>query len=58
MLKQSGYAAIFLAGGVDVCYPPEQQSLYDKTMENGGVFLSQYPPGTHHTLRNFYKEML
>ena len=45
-LKQSGYAAIFLAGGVDVCYPPEQQSLYHKTMESGSVFLSQYPPGT------------
>ena len=45
-LKQSGYAAIFLAGGVDVCYPPEQQSLYHKTLENGSVFLSQYPPGT------------
>ena len=46
-LKQGGYAAIFLAGGVDVCYPPEQQSLYDKTLENGSVFLSQYPPETH-----------
>ena len=45
-LKQSGYVAIFLAGGVDVCYPLEQQSLYNKTLENGGVFLSQYPPGT------------
>ena len=46
-LKQGGYAAIFLAGGVDVCYPPEQQSLYHKTLENGSVFLSQYPPETH-----------
>ena len=46
-LKQGGYAAIFLAGGVDVCYPPEQQSLYNKTLENGSVFLSQYPPETH-----------
>ena len=45
-LNKKGYTAIFLAGSVDVCYPPEQQSLYQKTLENGGVFLSQYPPGT------------
>ena len=45
-LNKKGYTAIFLAGGVDVCYPPEQQSLYQNTLENGGVFLSQYPPGT------------
>ena len=45
-MNKKGYTAIFLAGGVDVCYPPEQQSLYQKTLENGGVFLSQYPPGT------------
>jgi DNA processing protein len=45
-LNQGGYTAIFLAGGVDVCYPPEQHSLYHKTLESGSVFLSQYPPGT------------
>ena len=45
-LNKKGYTVIFLAGGVDVCYPPEQQSLYQKTLENGSVFLSQYPPGT------------
>jgi len=45
-INQGGYAAIFLAGGVDICYPPEQHSLYHKTLKNGSVFLSQYPPGT------------
>lgn len=45
-LNQGGYTAIFLAGGVDVCYPPEQHSLYYKTLEKGSVFFSQYPPGT------------
>ncbi|MCQ6276819.1 DNA-protecting protein DprA [Bacillus sp. V3B] len=45
-INQDGYTAIFLASGVDVCYPPEQQSLYYKTLEKGSIFLSQYPPGT------------
>ena len=45
-INHGGYTALFLAGGVDICYPLEQQSLYFKTLENGGVFLSQFPPGT------------
>ena len=45
-INHGGYSALFLAGGVDICYPIEQQSLYFKTLEHGGVFLSQFPPGT------------
>jgi DNA processing protein len=45
-IHQGGYTAIFLAGGVDVCYPPEQRSLYEKTLKSGSVYLSQYPPRT------------
>ena len=52
-INQDGYAAIFLAGGVDVCYPPEQRSLYKKTLDNRSVYLSQYPPGTRPHPRYF-----
>lgn len=45
-INQGGYTVSFLAGGVDVCYPPEQGGLYRSALENGGVFLSQHPPGT------------
>jgi DNA processing protein len=45
-INHGGYTALFLAGGVDICYPLEQQSLYFKTLEHGGVFLLQFPPGT------------
>lgn len=45
-LNHGGYTVSFLACGVDVCYPPEQKELYRKALENGGVFLSQHPPGT------------
>jgi len=52
-IKQGGYTAIFLGGGPDVCYPPEQHSLYHKTLEKGGAFLSQYPPGTNPSPKQF-----
>ena len=29
-INHGGYTALFLAGGVDICYPLEQQSLYFK----------------------------
>ena len=45
-INHGGYTATFLASGVDVCYPPEQHSLYQKTLESASVFLSQYSPGT------------
>lgn len=34
-----------LGCGVDICYPRENQSLYDRLLEQGGV-LSAYAPGT------------
>ncbi len=34
-----------LAGGADVVYPPEHQTLYGKIVENG-VVISEMPPGT------------
>jgi DNA processing protein len=45
-LNQGGYTLSFLAGGVDVCYPPEQNGLYRAVLENGGIFLAEHPPGT------------
>src|SRR5208283_2463837 len=40
----SGTAAV-LAGGVDVVYPPENQGLYDRLLDEG-VVISEMPPGT------------
>lgn len=45
-VENGGYTIGFLAGGVDVCYPREQRLLYEQIIESGGVFISQYPPGT------------
>jgi DNA processing protein len=44
-LKAGGYTLAFVANGVDICYPPEHQTLMEEIIENGAVF-SSYPPGT------------
>lgn len=33
--------------GVDVCYPAENRELYRAVLDNGGLFVSEYAPGTH-----------
>ncbi|MBU8881135.1 DNA-processing protein DprA [Bacillus sp. FJAT-29790] len=45
-VRKGGYTIAFLGCGPDICYPPEQRLLYHKILENGGTFLSKYPPGT------------
>ncbi len=40
-----GVSFAVLGSGVDVCYPKENQNLYDRTVKEGGV-ISEYPPGT------------
>lgn len=44
-IRENGYTVAFVANGVDVCYPPEHQSLYDEIIKRGAI-VSQYPPGT------------
>ncbi len=34
-----------LGCGADVCYPPENESLYRRIVKQGGI-ISEYPPGT------------
>lgn len=45
-VENGGYTIAFLANGVDVCYPKEQLSLYEKLLRSGSLFISSYPPGT------------
>jgi DNA processing protein len=48
---ESGTVAV-LGGGVDVVYPKENQSLYDKLVQSG-VVVSEMPPGTKPIARHF-----
>lgn len=44
-IKANGYTIGVLGNGIDVCYPPEQIALKDK-IEEMGLLITQYPPGT------------
>lgn len=44
-LEAGGDSYAILGNGVDICYPRENQPIYDRLLVQGGV-LSTYPPGT------------
>lgn len=44
-LDNEGKTIAVLGCGVDVCYPPNNKSLYEN-IKNKGLVISEYPPGT------------
>ena len=44
-LRAGGLTVAVLAGGADVCYPPQHRSLMGDIMLSGAI-VSEYPPGT------------
>lgn len=51
-LEAGGRSYGVLGCGVDICYPPQNRSLYENLPERGGL-ISSYPPGTPALSRNF-----
>lgn len=52
----AGYPTICVLGcGVDVDYPKENVKFRDKIIESGGVFISEYPPGSKPSRGSFPK---
>jgi len=56
-LNVRGRAAAVLGTGIDRVYPPENRDLAGRILREGGVLLSEYPPGTpplpgHFPVRN------
>ncbi|WP_226654596.1 DNA-processing protein DprA [Pseudalkalibacillus hwajinpoensis] len=51
-LANCGHPIAFVANGVDDCYPKEHRSLYEAVINEGAV-ISQYPPGTAPTPKQF-----
>ncbi len=45
VVEAGGRTFAVLGCGVDICYPLENQRLYERIPEQGGI-LSEYPPGT------------
>jgi len=46
VLEAGGAAVVVLGTGVDVPYPPEHRQLFDRIVQEGGILLSEFPPGT------------
>lgn len=44
-LDAKGKTIAFLGCGVDVIYPTENTQLYHRIIENGGLVMSEFPPG-------------
>ncbi len=51
-LAGGGTSFAVLGSGADVCYPPGNQTLYDKLIVSGGI-ISEQPPGTPPLRHNF-----
>lgn len=45
-LRISGHAVAVLGSGIDVCYPKENEPVYQRILTTGGAILSEYSPGT------------
>ena len=45
-LRAGGHAVAVLGCGVDICYPRENQPIYDRILDSGGAIVSEYPSGT------------
>ena len=48
-----GKTIAVLGCGADVIYPPENEALYRRILENGGAVISEYVPGTTPSSGNF-----
>ena len=51
-LEAGGRTYAVLGCGADICYPPENISLYQNILENGGI-VSEFPPVTQPFAPNF-----
>ena len=56
-LKSHGYTVAVMGCGLDICYPSEHMELMEKIIEKG-VIISEYPPGTRPSPRNFPRRNL
>lgn len=52
-VSQKGKTIAVLGCGLDVIYPPENEELYKKIIENGGAIVTEYPLGTKPEKYNF-----
>lgn len=52
-LDVDGITFAVLGNGVDICYPKENQRIYDRILDNDGMIISEYPPGVQPSVGSF-----
>ena len=53
LLASRGYGIVVMGCGLDIVYPRENIKLFDRILENNGLLLSEYPPGTPPSAKHF-----
>lgn len=53
LLASLGYGIVVLGCGLDIVYPRENTKLFDRILQNNGLLVSEYPPGTPPSAKHF-----
>ncbi len=53
LLSSQGYGIVVMGCGLDIAYPRENTKLFDRILQNNGLLLSEYPPGTPPSAKHF-----
>ncbi len=53
--KTIGKTIAVLGSGLDIMYPKENEELFNKIIDNGGLIISEFPMGTKPNKENFPK---
>ena len=52
-LDSKGITVAVMGNGVDICFPRENQKIYDRIISEGGLVISEYPPGQEPSVGSF-----
>lgn len=53
LLASLGYGIVVMGCGLDRVYPRENTKLFDRILQNNGLLVSEYPPGTPPSAKHF-----
>ena len=53
LLASQGYGIVVMGCGLDIVSPRENTKLFDRILQNNGLLLSEYPPGTPPSAKHF-----
>lgn len=53
LLASLGYGIVVMGCGLDIVYPRENTKLFDRILQNNGLLVSEYSPGTPPSAKHF-----